>query len=239
MALGKLEVSLYGPFVSLLDRDPIEIYAPRCIGHYGCIFDTENEQPLDHDPNDQGLNLIYDVTTSGIQSNASTVTPVNPKFHLKPPSSFALTKDLKRAWFRLQFPKPTHAVGIKVDPIKIKGTNAPTGTAYASALKLIFDYDMNLPVFEITNGTHSVFKTSFKDYSAPQNSPLRFELTVRLVGPFLFDWNHDDARACFEATARLFQSGNTDLDWEADYSGLMTTLSRTGSDCGSPQLIVL
>jgi hypothetical protein len=237
MRVGKLEVSFYGPFVTMLGRDPIEIYAPRCVGHYGSIFTTEKEAPLDHDPNDQGMNWVYAVTKSGILPNTSAITAVNGATHLNPPTAFALTNDPRRAWFRLQFPKPTHAVGIKVDPVQIKGTNAPAGTGYATALRLIFDYDMDSPYFELSLGGIAILQTTLQDYSASSpGSSSRFDVTVRLVGPFLFDPAHDDARACFEATAKLFQSGNTDLDWKADYSR-MSSLARTGSDCGSPLLI--
>lgn len=233
MRMGKLEVSFYGTFVSLLDRNPVEIYAPRCVGHYGSIFTTEAEAPLEHDLH-QGMRKIYRVTKSGIQANSSAATPVKAVAQLKPPAGFTLSSDEKRAWFCLQFPKPTHAVSIKIDPVRIKGTGAPTGTAYATALRLIFDYDMDRPDFELSEGTTPILRTTLQDYSSPSpQSSSRFDITVRLVGPFLFDPRHDDAYECFAASAKLFQSRNADLDWEVDYSG-MVVRGRPGSDCDAP-----
>jgi hypothetical protein len=238
MRMGKLEISLYGPFVTMLGCDPIEIYAPRCVGHYASIFTTEDEAPLERDLS-QGMKKIYCLTKHGIRANMSTITLVNPRSHLGPPKAFKLCGDLRRAWFCLQFPKPTHAVGIKADPVAIKGTNSPTPNLqrWATALRLVFDYDMDQPDIELTDGKNPILKTTLKDYSSStQNTSSRFDITVRHVGPFLFDPGHDDARACFEATTKLFQSGSVDLDWELDYPNPATD-GRTGSDCGSPLLI--
>jgi len=243
--MGKLEISLYGPFVVLLGCDPVEIYAPRCTGHYASIFTTENEAPLDGDWHN-GMKKIYRLAKHGILPNSSTITPVNPAAHLRPPSGYSLCGDPRRAWFCLQLPKPTHAVGIKADPVTVNGTNSPNVPNphdWATGVRLVFDYDMDSPDIELTEGKNLILKTTLKDYcaSAPSSST-RFDITIRHVGPFLVDPGHDDARACFDATAKLFQSGTVDLDWELDYSKLSSShrysiFGRTGSDCGSPLLI--
>lgn len=236
MRIGNLEISFYGPFVVMLDRNPVEFYAPRCAGHYGSIFTTEAEAPLDNEPH-QGMNKIYEFTSHGILPNTSAITLVNPARQLSPPSLFKLSGDLSRAWFRIQLPRPKRAVGIKADPVRVRGTNAPNGASYATALRLIYDYDMDRPALELGGG--AVFNPILQDYSAASpNTASKFDITVRLVGPFLFDAGHDDACECFKATARLFQLGNTDLDWELDYSGMHAS-GRPGGDCGSPQLLLL
>jgi len=239
MRMGKLEISFYGPFVGMLDRDPVEIYAPRCAGHYGYIFTTEDELPLDHDIN-QGMNRIYEFTKHGIQPNTSMIVPVNAAKQLSPPSGFRLSGDLSRAWFRVRLPRPKRAVGIKADPVQVKGTNAPSGVSYSTALRLIYDYDMDQPDLELTVGGSVVLRTTLQDYSAPSpTTTSKFDITVRLVGPFLFDAGHDDARECFKATARLFQLGNVELDWQLDYPKAAEFYGRPGGDCGSPQLVLL
>jgi hypothetical protein len=241
--MGKLEISLYGPFVLMLGCDPIEIYAPRCIGHYASIFTTEDEAPLEGDWHN-GMNKIYSLKTHGIRPNASTITPVNQGSHLCPPKGYKLCGDPRRAWFCLQLPKPTHAVGIKRDPVTVNGTsapNVPNPHEWATAARLVFDYDMNSPDIEVVEGPTSILKTTLRDYSASAPSAsTRFDITIRHVGPFVVDPAHDDARGCFEATTKLFQSGTVDLDWELDFSKLPSKFSlfgRTGSDCGSPLLI--
>jgi hypothetical protein len=220
----------------MLGRDPVEFYAPRCAGHYASIFTTDAEAPLDSDPH-QGMNKIYQFTQHGILPNTSAITMVNTATQLSPPSLFKLSGDPTRAWFRIQLPRPKRAVAIKADPVGVKGTNAPTGSSYATAMRLIYDYDMDRPTLQLGGG--SAFNPTLQDYSAASpNAPSKFDVTVRLVGPFLFDFEHNDACECFKATARLFQLGNTDLDWELIYPQTRL-LGRPGGDCGSPHLVSL
>ena len=241
MPMGNLEISLYGPFVAMLDRDPIEIYAPRCAGHYGSIFTTEKEAPLEHDPLQQGMNNVYAFTQHGIHPNPSTIVRVNPATLLTPPPGFSLSGDLSRAWYCIQLPKPRSVVGIKADPVQVTGTNAPGGPSpYATALRLIYDYDMSKPDVIVSSGGKAVLTTTLQDYSAASPSVAsKFDITIRLVGPFLFDPSHDDARECFKATARLFQSGTADLDWELVYQQTqgIVVMGRVGSDCGAVGLV--
>ncbi len=213
----------------MLDRDPIEIYTPRCVGHYPSIFTTEDEAPFIADYN-QGMKRTHS-SKSGIKGNQGKITPVNRAAILSPPPGFRLTNDPRRAWFCIKLPKPAHAVGIKGDPylVEITGTNPPPPNTpnpnnWATAMRLIFDYDMNQPRFILTDGASWVFDTTLKDYSS-LGAPTRFDITIRNAGPLL-DPDHEDARACFEAGALLFQQkvkvanlvNYVDLDWEMDYS---------------------
>jgi hypothetical protein len=238
MRMGSLEISFYGPFVAILDHNPIEIYAPRCAGHYGSIFTPEKEAPLNHDFS-QGMNNIYEFTQHGIQANTGPICRTGPAPLLSPPKGFGRCGDLSRAWFRVQLLKPRSVVGIKPESVKITGTNAPAGTSYATALRLIYDYDMDAPFVEFgLIGGKPILRATLQDYSAASQSlSSKFDITIRVAGPFLFDSEHDDARECFKATARMFQSGSTYLDWEADYEAVMHIYGRPGSDCGAPGLV--
>jgi hypothetical protein len=244
VTIGQLQMSFYGPFVCLLDQDLTQIYAPRCIGHYASISDSEDEAPLTADRY-CGMHKTFMVSKSGIQSNLSSVTPVHPDTHLRPPKNFALSKDPRSAWFSFQLPKPTHAIGMMTDQVAISGTNAPTGTTWATAFRLLFNYDMGHPEFEVTDGRDTVFATKLIDYGS--GNPLRFDISVRNLGPFLFDPDHDDAFTCFEASRRLFLCEGSELDWELDYdsvsipntgNGKYHLVGKVGGDCGAPAFIV-
>jgi hypothetical protein len=247
VGIGKLQISFYGPFVCLLDRDPIQVYAPRCIGHYASISTTEDEAPLEADPY-CGMHKVFMISKSGIRANVSSITPVNPATHLRPPQDYKLSQDPRCAWFCLQLPRPTHAVGMLADTVGITGTNAPSGTNWATGLRLFFDYDMSFPEFQVTDGRAPILDTTLVDYGVGhQSEPIRFDITVRNVGPFLFDPNHDDAFSCFEASRNLIVCNGAQLDWDLNYEiadddndkRRPHVLGKVGGDCGAPLFIAI
>ena len=231
MKIGKLAISFYGPFVSLLDSDSVKVYSPRCFGHHTGIFTTDNEAPLDRDHN-QGMNRVFQVSPGGIQPNTGKITHANPDIKLlSPPRHYTLTTNPRLAWFCIQLPRPRQVVGISPHQAEITGTGAPGEGVWATGLRLIFDYDMGQPDFELKE-SHKGFTTRLKDH-CHDGAPSHFEVTVRSVGPFLNDPEHEDARACFEASTRLFESNNVPLDW-----GMQPVLkARNGSDCGAAQIV--
>jgi hypothetical protein len=236
MNMGKLAISFYGPFVSLLDRDPVEIYSPRCFGHYTGIFTTDDEAPLERD-NTNGMSRVFQVSKSGIQPSTGKIAQLNPRIKLlSPPLSHTLTTNPRLAWFCIKLPKPKQVVGISPHEADITGTGAPRVGVWATGLRLIFDYDMDKPDFKLidSNRNHEVFATTLKDH-CHDGAPSHFEMTVRSVGPLLTDPDHEDARACFEASTRLFESENLPLDW-----GMEPVLkARAGSDCGTAHIVRL
>lgn len=234
MNKGKLAISFYGPFVSLLDLNPVEIYSPRCFGHYTGIFTTDNEAPLERDYT-KGMNQVFQVSQSGIQPNTGEIAQLNARITLlNPPPSHTLTKNPRLAWFCIKLPKPKQVVGISPHQARITGTGAPGDGVWATGLRLIFDYDMDKPDFKLidSNKNHEVFATTLKDH-CHDGAPSHFEITVRSVGPFVNDPDHEDAHACFEASTRLFESKNLPLDWVMN--PVLTW--RQGSDCGSAHIV--
>jgi len=231
MKSGKLAVSFYGPFVSLLDRDPVEIYSPRCFGHQTGIFTTDNEAPLERD-HTEGMNKVFHVSKSGIQPYKGKIAHISGIKLLSPPEHYTLTSQPRLAWFCIRLPKPTQVVGISPHEATITGTDAPEGTIWATGLRLIFDYDMDQPDFELSHSKVVVFPTKLKDH-CHDDKPGHFEVTVRSVGPLLNDPDHEDASACFEASTRLFESKRVPLDWDMK----PVRKWRLGSDCGSAHLV--
>jgi len=235
MKIGKLAISFYGPFVSLLDSDSVKVYSPRCFGHHTGIFTTDNEAPLDRDHN-QGMNRVFQVSPGGIQPNTGKITHANPDIKLlSPPRHYTLTTNPRLAWFCIQLPRPRQVVGISPHQAEITGTGAPGEGVWATGLRLIFDYDMDQPDFELTGPNGFVFPTSLKDHC--HVDPGHFEITVRSVGPFLNDPEHEDARACFEASTRLFESNNVPLNWGMEFGAGVVAMARNGSDCGAAHLV--
>jgi hypothetical protein len=240
MRKGKLEISFYGPFVCIVGTKATTIYAPRCSGHYGSIFSTEDEASLDHD-RESGMKKVYEVR-SGILPSKTAISSVGGAEYLSPPKTHQLCrKDPSRAWFCLKVPNPAVMVAIRQDKDSqaiITGTGAPKGKhTWATGLRLVFDYDMDKPDFALVIAGAAAFETNLIDYSsADQKLSTHFDLTVRLAGPFLFDPDHDDAMDCFAASARLFQHKRNakDLDWKLNYPH---TDVRPGSDCGSPPFV--
>src|SRR5262249_19316325 len=146
---------------------------------------------------------------SGIKANSASITSVRGAPYLKPPEHYAGCKtDLTRAWFCLSLPRPAQIVAIreaKGNAVTISGSKAPKGQhTYATGLRLIFNYDMDEPEFVLWDKKKEAFNTRLVDYSSP-DSPIRFDITIRFGGPFVFDPNHDDAKDCFDASTRLFQ----------------------------------
>jgi hypothetical protein len=236
MTKATLEMTFYGPFVTLLNCDPIKVYAPRCIGHYARIFTTETEGAL---PGDRlsGGNVVYRVTRSGIKP-CKSCKQANPAAHLNVPTNYGITKDVSRSLFCFELPKPRRIAAIGKDSVIVTGTNAPSGNAWATATRFIFDFDGNQRRFEVGDGTTRVLATTLEDYSVTNH----FEVTVQFIGPFIFDPDHNDAKDCFQASARLFQhsSSKADLDWGLDYSGVGRNGradGRPGGDCESPHLV--
>src|SRR5947209_4127227 len=129
MSMGILEISLYGGFVVIFDKpsELVNIYVPRCTGHYASIFSTEDEQPLLAD-RVKGMNKVYKVVQSGIRPSRVEVGTIKGAKHLAPHPDYELrTDDPSRVWFCLQFKNPSGVAAIRADAdtSEIKGHGAP------------------------------------------------------------------------------------------------------------------
>jgi hypothetical protein len=242
---GKLEISIYGPFIYLLNRNPIEIYSPRCAGHYAGIFSIDDEAPLDKD-RVQGKQNIFSVSQSGIIGNGQAIQFANAAVILTPPPGSQLSPDVSCAYFCIKLPRPSTVVGISAHNVIIRGTNAPSGQKWATGIRLIYDYDLSQPNFTLVNGTQEILATVLRDHSNSEH----FDFTIRHVGPLVIDPFNDDAIDCFESSRNMLFCNGAPLDWCLDYTGLaanvnanpggnMNLLHRTGGDCGSPNLVVI
>ena len=226
--MGTLEITFYGPFVYVLNTNPIRVVAPKCLGHKAGIFTINDEKRL-RGLRRQGMKRVYELT--GLASSKK-MDYFNEDWILDASKGCHVTGNLDSAFFCLHLPRPKMVAGInKVDVTVIrKGQPGSYQNPQATGIRFIYDCDLKKSNIELTLPDGSVYWKP--NLSSPYDHA---DIVVRYAAPGTADIDHEDAEECFEHIAGLLG-----LDWWLDFGDFDKSemAVRPGNDCHAPILAV-
>jgi len=235
--MATLEISFYGPFFYNLKADPVEIYAPRCLGHKAGIFSANNEGPL-HGRHHDGCNHRYAL-------GGSAFTPPNPlpPINIYDPKSIILDASAAAkpvydaAHFCLLVPVPQIIYGINRALMEVVKGATPTGKLNWQATGLRFCYDADLTQTVTLSLQGKVIWSS--DFVAPNLKLSQADVYVRYAANTPEDQDHEDAQHCFDLIAEL-----GGIKWwlcHEDFQhpgSISASFVRAGNDCRAAAMII-
>jgi hypothetical protein len=231
--MGTLEISFLGPFAYVFRPDKtIDVYAPKCPGHYGGIFSPLNEYPL-RGRQQNGKDYRYVLDSPGIKKGPATI---DGKTNILTTSS-PLHPQADAA-FCINVPMPFVIHGMNEAALEIvpTATGVPTGVLKptVTSLRLCYEYDVSKKVTcakPLSGGNAWDLKFIYPILPAGQTS--HADLTVRYGSTLEEDADHADAQECFRHVCDLLG-----LPWWASYDYTPGKLeARTGVDCRAPIVI--
>lgn len=233
---GLLSITFRGPFVfsfPALSTGNVDVYAPKCDGHFAGIFWTDNACPVTG-LDSQGGNHTYAIAGNGIAPSAGALSLLGAAVVSVASGVPAAAK----ASFHLAVPRPKIVYGILPEQSEIVGKNfsSPTGvlSSYATGVRFYYDWDGTEVSLSRPAYTHpKTGRTSAppnQDITPPYGDPLpQFgDIEVQYGGPKSSDSDHLDAIACFKQIADL-----AGVPWWLSYydAGGSGASVRTAVDC--------
>lgn len=227
--MGTLELSFYGPFVYLLNMNPIRVYAPICPGHVAGMFSSESEFAIPGRCR-RGMSYTYALQSSAIKPGNATVG--NPdRFWDAAGAGGTLTANQDAPFFCLTVPIPQAIYGLNSDDSEIVDpAKSPTYKlkTYATAVRFFYDCDFTTPV--TLTPPWPVSSAWVFDF-LPQGSD-HADIQLRYAASEGDDPDHAEAKDCFSRAAALLSLSHW-LSYDQTDGG---THLRAGNDCRAPIL---
>lgn len=235
-----LQISFFGPFFYNLQANPIEIFAPQCVGHKAGIFSATNEAPL-HGRLQRGDQRIYSLAGPIFLGTPPSPPPLfNGNIILDASTIGAPSPALTEAGFCLKVPVPRIVYGINPAPVEVvRAGNLPTGTLknQATGLRFYYDADLTKDLTLSYDPASSVIQT-FKFDAAALSVDLD-DVYIRYAGTTPEDQDHEDAEECFSKIAELAGVDCFLCHEDSQHpGGLSTNFARAGNDCRAAIMII-
>jgi len=232
--MGILEISFYGPFVYLLHKDPIEIYAPICPQHKAGIFTSVDEFAMPGRAH-MGSSYMYMLASKAIHPGCATID--NPGDVFDASSAGAkLTSNPDAPYFCLTVPKPRNIFGMNLAPVEI----VPPGQApkfelkkRATALRFYYECDFGSPVTVTPPWIDNDQNNWILGFHRPHNAA-HADIMVRYAASSTDDMDHEDAKDCFCRAASLLDLKHW-LSYDQKSGGAKI---RAGNDCYAPIVVM-